>query len=326
MVDIQNELDLITFEDGAAILDIGLVTFKKLIDEKKIPVIQKTDKLRVVRRQDVIAYINNQIPKPEAKADSNTPNPAIAKAKDEADIQKLQADKKRYEAEIQKSEAEIAEFNQRKVFAEHLIKSVEDLENAINIEISKEQEFEDKKAIELSGIQKTKSEQEKKLLELNKREKDIKERENNQVVREKLITEREELMNKVEKQKLTDEIQYNSEVSQLRRNFNQVYALMAENANAFINAGVGSFGDSVWDDLEQIKIWYGDGQNRFEANAKNILDWLKGIAEDSNSQALRMAQDPMVYSEKVWNLIVDRLEQSYKILPAIKPIDLPNDK
>lgn len=66
----SNELGLMTFQEGAKLLSIGVVTFTKLVDEGKIPAIQKTDKLRVVRKQDVVNYINNQVPTVETKTET----------------------------------------------------------------------------------------------------------------------------------------------------------------------------------------------------------------------------------------------------------------
>ena len=66
----QNELDLITLEEGGDLLGLGIATFKKLIDEGKIPAVQVSDKLRKVRKQDVISYINNQVKTPDNKPTS----------------------------------------------------------------------------------------------------------------------------------------------------------------------------------------------------------------------------------------------------------------
>lgn len=60
-----NELGLISLEEGAELLGEGIVTFKKKIDDGKIPAIQISDKIRKVRKQDVLDFVNNQVKKPE---------------------------------------------------------------------------------------------------------------------------------------------------------------------------------------------------------------------------------------------------------------------
>lgn len=56
----NNGLDLIEFKEGADILHIGIATFNKLVEEKKIPFVQISDKIRMVKKQAVMDYVNNQ--------------------------------------------------------------------------------------------------------------------------------------------------------------------------------------------------------------------------------------------------------------------------
>jgi hypothetical protein len=91
-----NELGMITYSKGAEMLGIGIVTFKKLVDEGKIPRVNLTDKLDRVMEQSVKDYVNNQVKPKEPVA--NTDNKNITAVNDEIILTK-----KRQELEALKS-------------------------------------------------------------------------------------------------------------------------------------------------------------------------------------------------------------------------------
>ena len=161
--------------------------------------------------------------------------------------------------DVQKYETERIELQRKATFAENDIKDTKDLKDKLKIVLEREAQlgkekydWDAKKAIEQSEIQKQKAELERKISELNKRAQDVAAREANVELREKLVGEREELMSSVERQKLEETEEYNSLVEQVKRSFPRISTLIIQNANILIQAGFHSLGGSLWDGIEII--------------------------------------------------------------------------
>jgi len=232
-------------------------------------------------------------------------------------------------AEIQKYETERVEAQRQAKFALSDIKDTEDLQVKIKEVAERESqlevatsEFENKKAKELSEIQKQKAELEQKKAVLNKWEAELTSRTRDISLREQLITDREELMNSVEKQKLEEVEKYNSLVEQLKREFPRIVALLGDNANVLIKAGFKKLGYGLWDEIEQMESWY---KNDIGGHCNVMVKWLREEIDDCNKKAVEMAHKPRDYSQKTWDKIVDNLEAIYKIMPDLRPEYLPKD-
>jgi len=233
-------------------------------------------------------------------------------------------------AEIQKYETERVESQRQAVFAENDIKDTDDLQVKITEVADKETQlakdymaFENKKATELSEIQKHKAELEQKTAELNKKAQDVAGREVNVELREQLVAEREELMNSVERQELQETEKHNSLVEQLKRGFSQISNLLGENANILIKAGFRKLGYGLWDEIEQMEDW---NKNDIGGHCDTIVKWMKDEVDDCNKKAVLMARDPKQYGENTHNRIVDNLEEIYELLPVLKPSYLPEEE
>lgn len=233
-------------------------------------------------------------------------------------------------SEIQKYETERVESQRQAVFAQNDIKDTEDLQAKIKEVADKETQlakdymaFENKKATELSEIQKQKAELEQKDAELNKKAQDIAGREANVELREQLATEREELMNSVERQELQETEKYNLLVEQLKRSFSQISNLLGANANILIKAGFRKLGHHLWDEIEQMEDW---NKNDLGGHCDTIVEWMKGEVDDCNKKAVLMARNPQQYGENTHNRIVDNLEEIYELLPVLKPSYLPEEE
>ena len=183
--------------------------------------------------------------------------------------------------------------------------------------------FENKKATELSEMQKQKAELEQGKAESNKKAQDLASREANIEVREQLVTDREELMNSVERQELKESEKYNSLVEQLKRVFPRVTALLGDNANVLIKVGFRNFGNGLWDEIEIMEKW---AKHDIGKHCKTIVGWLEKEVEDCNKKAVQMARNPKQYGETMHNEIVDNLEKIYGLLPVLKPEYLPKDE
>lgn len=119
----DNELGLITLEEGAELLREGIVTFKKKLDDGKIPAIQISDKIRKVRKQDVIDYVNNQAKKPEA-SNSND----ISKFNEQIEITKKKQELEALNAGFKTSDNFINAFETLKTEKDKLEQSRKKLE------------------------------------------------------------------------------------------------------------------------------------------------------------------------------------------------------
>jgi len=255
-------------------------------------------------------------------------NSQLAKQGDKNPVSDIQ--KVKDASEIQKYETERVELRRQAVFAENDIKDTEDLQTKIAEVAEKETQlakdymaFENKKATELSEIQKHKAELEQKDAELNKKAQDIASREANVELRERLVAEREELMNSVERQELQETEKYNSLVEQLKRSFSQISALLGDNANILIKAGFRRFGHHLWDEIEQMEDW---NKNDLGGHCDTIVEWMKGEVDGCNKKAVLMARNPKQYGENAHNRIVDNLEEIYELLPVLKPSYLPEEE
>lgn len=251
--------------------------------------------------------------------------------KPEAEDSKDEVEKARESAEIQKYETEKIELKRKAVFAENDIKDSEDLKDKITEVTEKEFklntdriEFENKKAVEMSAINKQKAELDQKGVELDKREQMINEREKDIGARETLVAEREDLMTSIERQKLKEQEEYNSLTERLTRNYTPIISLMGKNANILIKAGFNRLGNGIWDEIEEMGRWKQNGG--VEQYTDAMVVWLKGEVEDCNKKAVEMARLPKQYSQSSWDKIVDNLEEIYKILPELKPKHLPKNE
>lgn len=235
----------------------------------------------------------------------------------------------RESAEVQKYETERIEAQQRAIFAQNTIKDTEDLAARLT-EVSEREsklgrdvlEFENRKATELSEIQKHEAELKEQDAELKKRAQELANREANVQLREKLVSDREALMTDVEKKELNKTEKYNSLTEQLKRSFSQVILLMSANANILIKAGFRGVGNGLWDEIEQMQEWHNNG---IEDYCDTIVEWLKEEVVECNDKAVVMARNPKQYGEVSHNRIVDNLERIYELLPALKPEYLPSD-
>ncbi len=239
----------------------------------------------------------------------------IQKAKEAAEV-------KKYKAQEVESERQIA-------FAQSDIKDTAELKARLAVVTEKENklakdfmDFENKKATQFSELQKLKAEHERKVAEFVKREQDLVSRTTNVEIREKLVQEREDLMNSVEKQNLEETEKRNSLLERLKQAFPQIVGLLGDNANVLIRVGFRNFGYDLWDDIEQMQKW---AKNDIGEHCESMVSWLKEEVEDCNKKAVLMARSPQQYSESVWNGVVDNLEEIYKLLPELKPDYLPAD-
>lgn len=224
-------------------------------------------------------------------------------------------------AEIQKYKTMQIEEQRKATFAENDIKDTADLKTKTATLTEKEtklakdfMDFENKKSLEMSEIQKQKAEYERRLSELAKREQDLSTRIRNVELRERLVGEREQLMNSVEKLKLAEKDQQNTLVEQLKKSFPQVADLIEDNADILDRAGFHNFADGVFDDLEKMRKWH---SNNIADHAQTMLSWLTEQVEGCNSKAVLMAQNPKAYSQKSWDTVVDNLESVYGIMPFL---------
>lgn len=232
-------------------------------------------------------------------------------------------------AEIQKYETQRIEEKRKAVLAESDIKDAGDLKTRLLAVAEKETQlardfmaFDNRKATELSEVQKLKAEQERKLAELTKREQDMTARIQNVAIREKLVEEREELMNETEKQHLEALEKQQSLVEQLKRGFPRIKNIMADNADILIQAGFTDFGYDLLDELDELVRW---SKNDIGKHCQKIVASLRDAVEDCNQQAVAMARNPKAYDQRMWDGIVDNLEVVYKLLPVLRPPDLPSD-
>lgn len=224
-------------------------------------------------------------------------------------------------AEIQKYKTMQIEEQRKATFAENDIKDTTDLKTKTATLTEKEtklakdfMDFENKKSLEISEIQKQKAEYERRLSELAKREQDLSTRIRNVELRERLVGEREQLMNSVEKLKLIEKDKESTLVEQLKKSFPQVADLMEDNADILDRAGFHGFADGVFEDIDKMRGWH---KNNIADHAQTMVEWLKEQAEGCNSKAVLMAQNPKVYSQKSWDLVVDNLETVYGIMPFL---------
>lgn len=250
------------------------------------------------------------------------------KPKPEPKEEKSEVEKAKEAAEIQKFETERVKAEQEAIFAKNNIDNVGKLLELLaeveknKAELGKQQyDWERQKELEKTQIETTKSELSAQKAELEKRTQELNQIENGLQIRSEMITKREELMNEVERKEIIDIARHNSIQSQLEKNLPQIIEIMRKNATYLRKSGFINLGNGLKKEIEQLTEW---SENNIGDHVENIVLWLKGEVVDCNDRAVMMARNPKKYGDS-YNYIVDNLEKIYKLLPEIKPDNIPSD-